>query len=253
MVAKVKRMHLPLIGEGFAYVDSGTPYTVDTTPRFAPGTQMKIGNKTFVYAIAAGAIIPDIGAKQSLRQKIANCAVQANYAAGVTTITITSASTCTADELAGGEIVIFPAAGNLAFHRGIVSNTAMTATATLTIVLDSPTPCAITVGASAEAIASPYSAVTQTSNEWTPVMGMPTVPATTGQGLWLQVTGMSWCAPAPEVGAAANCIDVTFGGDAALRTRRQLLPGEQRAGMILATATSGNTQGAPFIMLSIDH
>lgn len=194
-----------------------------------------------------------MGAKQSLTQKIASCAVQAAYAAGVKTITITSATTCTEDELVGGEVIIFTAAGNQTFHRGIVHNTAMTATATLTLELDSPIPVAITTGATAEVISSPYSAVTQTSNEWQPVMGMPTVVATTGNGLWLQVTGISWCAPEAQVGTEANALEVCFGGDGALRTRDAGTPGQQRAGMIIATAHGANSQGAPFVMLNIDH
>ena len=233
--------------------DFSFDFKADATAMYPIGTVMRVGKKEFVYAKAAGTLLTYTGVKNSLRQKIDNCAVQANYAAGVKTITITSARSCTLDELIGGEVVIFVSA-NESFTRGIVGNSAMTATATLTLYLDHPTPVAITTAMTAEAMASPYSAVVSNGNtDWTPVMGMPMVAATTGQFLWLQVSGPTWLAPEAQVGANANELELCFAGDGSLRARDTSNVGLQRAGILLATAQSGNTQGAPFIMLNIDH
>jgi len=257
MVAKMHRMHLPKVGEGVLYIPGGVPYeavpVAEALTRYAIGSYMRLGNKGFVYAIAGNSLSTDLGAKNSLSQKIGNVAIQADYLAGVKVITLTSNVSVEKDELAGGEVIVFPTGGAKTFTRGIVSHPAMTATATLTLTLDSPIPVDITTDGSAECIASPYSSVKSESNEWTPVMGMPTYPATVGQGVWLQVSGPSWCAPESEVGAAVNDMEVCFAGDGALKRRDTDRLGEQRAGVVICPNPTGNGQGSPFIMLNIDH
>ena len=231
-------------------------FKADDTAKYPIGTIMRVGKKEFIYAKAAGTLKTYTGVKNSLKQKVDNCAVQANYAAGVKKITITSAISCTLDELVGGEVVVFVSATE-SFTRGIVGNSAMTATDTLTLYLDHPTPIAITTAMTAEAIASPYSAVVTLTGsgitEFTPVMGVPMVAATTGQFVWLQVSGLMWLAPEAQVGTEANAMELCFGGDGAIRTRDSGTPGQQRAGIIVSTSHAGGTQGAPFIMLNIDH
>lgn len=253
MTAKMHRVHIAKVGESFVFQNGGTPYEVDAVAKSdLIGAYARFGNKGFVYARAGGTLQTYIGAKNSLSQKIGNSAIQANYAAGVSTITLTSAVSCTLDELKGGEVVVFVSTYE-AFTRGIVGNPAMTATATLTLYLDSPIPVAITTSMTAEVMKNPYYAVTSTSDEWKPVMGMPAVAATIGQGVWLQVSGPSWVAPESEVGGNANYLEMCFGGDGALRRRDSGTPGEQRAGMLITTAVGANSQGAPFVMLNIDH
>lgn len=253
MVAKIHRMHLPKVGEGIAQVPGGTPYEVDTVQQFELGTYMRLGNKGFVYARAGGSLIPDQGAKQANSQKIGNRSIAADADIGTLVITFSCNVSLSKDELAGGEIIVFPA-GNKAFTRRIASHPAVTATADLEITVESPIPVALTDAAgSVECILDPYYGVTQDSNEWTPVLGMPVIGASNGEFLWLQVEGISWCAPEAEVGNAANDMEVCFGGDGALRRRDNGALGQQRAGMVIAPNTSGNGQGAPFIMLNIDH
>jgi len=253
MTAKMHRMHLPKVGEGVLHIPGGTPYEVDTVKQFELGTFVKFGNKGFVYAKAGGTLVPDVGAKQPNSQKIGNRAIAADADAGDLKISFSSNVSLTLDLLKGGEVVVFPT-GNKAFTRRIIGNTAMTATADCELTLDSLIPVALTDAAgSMEIILDPYDGVTQDSNEWTPVLGMPVIEASDGEFLWLQVTGISWCAPEAEVGAAVNSLEVCFGGDGALRLRDSGCLGEQRAGMVIAPNTTGNGQGAPFIMLNIDH
>ena len=254
MVAKMHRMHLPKVGEGVIYLPGGVPYEPDDDPLYPAGAFMRLGVKEFIYAIAGNSLIPDVGAKQANNQKIGNVAIAVKALAGATELKITSDVSCTEDELVGGEVVVFPGPSNKAFTRGIIGNDTMTATATLTLQLDSPIPVEVVVsGSSAEVMLSPYNGVKQENNEWRPVMGMPTCIATVGQGLWLQVSGPSWCAPEGEVGAAVNDMEVCFGGNGALKRRDTDALGEQRAGMVIAPNKAGNGQGAPFIMLNIDH
>ncbi|GAI86657.1 unnamed protein product, partial [marine sediment metagenome] len=235
-------------------------FQVSDVKRYPLGKYLRIGNKGFVYAKAGGALIPDMGAKQSHNQKFVRSNIAAAVPAGATTITVTIDfaghpervdSPIILNELAGGQLLVFPA-GNQAFIRTIVSNSALVAGGILTIVLDAPVPCAVGL-VWCGAIINPYDGVDQVSNEWTPVMGMPMIPATAGQYLWLQVEGISWCSPEAAVGAAVNCLEVCFGGDGALKLRNVAIPAEQRAGMVIAPNPDGDGVGSPFIMLNIDH
>lgn len=253
MTAKMHRVHMPKVGEGIIYVPGGTPYEVDDYEKYTLGSYMRLGNKGFVYVEAGGTLVPDVGAKQANNQKIGNRAIAADADIGTLVITFSSNVSLSANQLKGGEIIVFPT-GNKAFTRRIVSHPAVTATADLEVTVDSPIPVALTDEAgSVECILDPYKGVTQDSNEWTPVLGMPVMEAEDGEFLWLQVEGISWCAPEAAVGAAVNALEVCFGGDGALQLRDSNNLGNQRAGMVVAPNTAGSGQGAPFIMLNIDH
>jgi len=229
-------------------------YQVSDVKQYALGKYIRVGKKGFIYAKAGGTVVPDIGAKQGHNQKMGMYSTAAPLAAGDTlvTITITAPLDIDLNELAGGQLVVFPG-GDQTFMRTIVSHNAIVTSGTLSVVVDAPVPCAVAAGKGCEAIINPYDGVVNESNEWTPVMGMPTKTATVGQFVWLQVEGPSWCAPEAEVGAAANYLEVCFGGNGALMRRDDAAPGQQRAGMVIAPNTTGDGQGAPFIMLNIDH
>lgn len=255
MVAKMHRVHLPNVGEGVLYIPGGVPYEVvpvaEALTKYVPGSFVRVGNKEFIYATAGNTLDPHLGAKNTLAQKVGNSAIQDDYDAGVTTITLTVTAEIEEDELVGGEVVVFVSAAP--FTRGIVSNTAVTGTATLTLVLDSPTPIAITTSDTGECMANPYVGVIETNDEWAPVMGMPTVVATEGQGLWLQVSGPIWAAPSPPggsgIGGAIDALDVVFNSDGSFNVRDT--SNKQHAGCIRAKGQSG--QGAPFVTLQIAH
>jgi len=231
-------------------------FQVSDVKRYPLGKYIRIGNKGFVYARAGGALVPNLGAKQSHNQKFIESNIAAAVLEGATTVTVTITAGATVDspiilnELAGGQLVVFAAGGT--FIRGIVSNTALVAGGILTIVLDAPVPVAVGL-VWCEAIINPYYAVDNVSNEWTPVMGMPMINATVGQFVWLQVEGPSVVAGEAAIGAAANTLEVCFGGDGALKLRNVAIPAEQRAGVVIAPNPAGTGRGTPFIMLNIDH
>ena len=268
MTAKMHRLHLPKIGEGVIHIPGGVPFEANDAPLPYPaGSYMRLGNKEFIYAIAGNTLNPDMGALNELRQIVAYNDIARSYDAGVTEIIVDVAGTdgnlgdgdIAADELVGGEIVFFMHSENC-FTRGIVSNTAVDGGGEMTLVLDSPTPVAITENThDMEIMANPYSSVTHSGgNDWAMVMGMPTVAAIVGQGLWLQVSGPSWVAPQDAVGAAAGVLEAIFRNDGSLEVRTadgvsdDKLNG-QHAGVIICTSRAGGSQGAPFIMLQIAH
>jgi len=266
MTAKMHRMHLPKVGEGVIHVPGGVPYEADAIPQYPAGSYMRLGNKGFVYAIAGNTLNPDLGAKNSLIQKVTQVALAASSLLGATSISLTIASGTEIgeDELKGGEVVVFPHNEN-SFTRGIVSNNhiATGIGGTLVLVLDSPIPVAVDITADhAECMASPYSAVIRGNDGTQPVMGIPTVPAKVGQGLWLQVSGPTWAAPQSLVGVGRNTglvfrhdgslepITITDGGDLTVPDVNN--DTTQYAGFVISEA-AGGTQAAPFVMLQIAH
>ena len=256
MVAKMHRMHLPGVGEGVLHVGSGSPYVVDDDPQYGVGDYVRFGRKAFVYAkVGTKGVVPDMGAKTSYLQKIGNVAVQAIALINATEIAITSNVDCTEDELVGGEVVVFTGGEEKAFTRTIIGNDAVVSQPkTLTLQLDSPIPVALDTGDTAEVIRNPYASVENTAQEWGMVMGMPVMVAASGKYVFLQVEGVSWCAPAGSVGDGINEQMVVFAGDGSLRVPATGgWESAQLAGVVICGNVAGNGQGAPFIMLQIAH
>ena len=260
MTAKMHRLHLPKVGEGVIYIPSGMPFEPDDTPLYPAGSYMRLGNKEFIYAIAGGNLIPDVGAMNSYKQKVvrAHCAVE--VAAGSMVVGITPDSDSglawtegvAENELKGGEFIAYPGDNNT-FIRGIVSNTVIPAgSGTIYITLDSPTPVIIAADKWCECIRNPYGAVKENQGAWAMVMGMPTVVATVGQGLWLQVSGPSWAAPAADLGSEANNQEAVFVGNGSVALRSTAGNEDcQHAGVCIALAAA--ERGSMFLMLQIAH
>jgi len=259
MVAKMHRVHLPNVGEGVLHIPGGVPYeavpVAVALTRYAPGSFVRMGNKEFVYAIAGNTLKTDRGAKNCAAQLVGFSATTVKIEKGDLTVSMTVDEAIDEDYLKGGEIVVF-GPDNTAFTRGIVSHPAveLNGTGTLVVTMDSPAPKEVAIGQHAECMASPYSAVKEANDEWAPVMGIPTVEATVGQGVWLQVSGPSWCSPvmgAAGPGGAIDLLEVVFNSDGSFAAEGTTKPARQHAGCI--RATGGSTQGAPFVTLQIAH
>lgn len=257
MVAKMHRTHLPKVGEGVIYLPSGMPFEADDTPLYPAGAYMRLGNKEFIYAIAGDTLNTDLGAMNSRSQAFVEQDCAEEVAAGVTEFKVTIAAThnFAKDVLAGGQFIAFPGSENT-FRRGIVSSSLIETSGELTLVLDSPTPCITPAGKWCEAIYNPYNLVKNNQGDWAMVMGMPTVPATVGQGLWLQVSGPNWAAPvygASGPGGAVKVLECVFVGNGSIAVRGAGADKDrQLAGVVIATK-SGGGQASPFIMLQIAH
>ena len=262
MVAKMHRMHLPEIGEGVIYVPGGVPFEADGDKLYPYGSFMRLGNKEFVYAKAGGTLNTDLGAKCALRQSVAYATVAASALIHATSVVIDvggadgdGSGNIAVDELEGGEIVFFPHSQN-SFTRGITSNTVVSGGGEMTVGLDSPIPVALTVDVDhGECMASPYSDVQTLTDTKSSVMGMPTVAATVGQYLWLQVSGLTWVAPQGAVSTGNNDRQVVFRHDGSIDQHDNSdanVKFGQHAGVIAQNAR-GDGQGAAFIFLQIAH
>ncbi len=239
--------------------------TVSQVQNYRCGARMQLGAKVYHYGMANGILVVQMGAKVENEQEVSQQIIGANAPAGSNVISITLANTdgpafdglLPANYLEGGHVYVFGALGD--FNRGILSNTAIivnAGTATCLVTLDAPTPVAITVADNAEAIASVYRSLvpfggTHIGNTWMTVAGIPTMATVAGDWTWLQTWGPCFVAPAPEVGDAAEDLQVYFGGDGAARDFAGATGDNQTVGHILKTAIGGG-QGLPFICLEID-
>lgn len=265
MVATMHRVHFPNVGEGIIYKPGGVPYTYDDEKQFPYGSYMRLGDKGFVYANALSLLDTSFGAWFSEAQKMGYMVTAADIAAGATTVTITVTATqnIALDELAGGHLVLFANTINV-MVRGIISNTAIVTSGTMTVVIESPVTQAISAGAGVEAMHSPYSNVINTAGgdngdpqggHFNMVLGMPTYPLAAGKKGWLQVEGPHWIVPDVLVGADSGDIEVVFGSNGSISVRNTTTKlHAQHAGFIMAAAAGGGGgQGAPFVCLDIAH
>lgn len=260
MTAKMHRVHIAEVGEGVVHIPGGVPFEASDVEEFPIGSYMRLGNKEFIYAKAGGTLNTDLGAKCIARQAVAYNNVARAYAAGVTEVIVDVAATdgdgsgnIAVDALVGGEILFFPHDEN-SFTRGIISNTVVSGGDEMTVGLDSPTPVALTEDTDdMELMASPYYSVQSSTDGRATVMGIPTVAATIGQYLWLQVSGPNWIAPQSGVGEADLDFECVFRHDGSVELQNSTTKlHQQHAGCVVAQAI-GNGQGAPFLMLHIAH
>ena len=247
-------------------------YIASNSKNYEIGARLRLGSRTYHYAMAGGTLNPNMGAKIKNPQDVSQEDIGAEADAGVSTITLTLDNTdgptynglLPANYLKGGILVVFAALGT--FIRGITGNSAVTVnagTATFTVTLDAPTPVAITTSDKAEAMASPYANVvaatdTKLGTGFAATIGVPTVAATVGQYCWLQTWGPCWVSPHANVGVADTDKAVYFVGDGSFGHGNEDNPGAikqglaaQYAGFVLANDKGGG-QGAPFVMLMID-
>lgn len=236
-------------------------YELSDVQKYVVGSRLVVDMRVFYYSRAGGALVPDVGAKNALAQHVAY-AVLADAPVGSTVLVITVGAAdgvlgngaISANELAGGYMAIFPAAGNKAITRRIVSNSAVGAGGgAMTVVVDKPLPVALTAVSHGECMANPYANVQTLNSDTTSVVGIPTVAATLGQYLWLQTWGPIWIAPQAGVSVGSNNREVVFRHDGSIDVHDPADPNVakgQHAGFVLANAAGGG-QGAPFIMLQI--
>jgi hypothetical protein len=265
MVAKLKRVHIPGMGESMLPQGSGYPFAAAydaLPPGFEIGDIIRLGKKTFVLAKAGGALTTTgLAVKNGLFQGVAFADVAVAAAIYATAVTLTTAATDGAagtgliavDEFKGGEIVFFSAGVDTPQRRGIVGNTARVATGSLpvTFTLDSPLTIALTTSDHGEAMQSPWSYVVHDTEIGHPVVGVPTVTATSGQYLWLQTSGLTFVSPQAGVGIA-GALGCYWRHDGSIDTYANIgaYVSTQYAGFVVAESST-HTQGAPFFMLCL--
>jgi len=235
----------------------------DTVQKYPIGSKYIEGDRVYRYAKAGGAINrTDLGVKNGLPQGIAQREVLA-AAIGATSVTITTVSpdgaaetgTLVKDEFAGGYLLLFTVGGVAPFDKQmrLITGNAAGAAGNIVFTFDRGLEIALVAGTSkAEAIASPYKHVVLDSAIHHPVIGVPTVLATSGQFLWIQTWGVCWLSCQAGVGVAGN-IGLAFRHDGSLSEALTAVSGtvtNQYAGYCMA-GNIGATQAAPFFMLQI--
>jgi hypothetical protein len=235
-------------------------HQVDTIQRYPIGFKYPISSpldlRAFRYGEAGGTLNPDFGAKYVLPQHVNFAAIAAIAAAGEKLVSITVAVTdgvngdgnIAANELAGGYIVIYTHLAST-MNRMIVANTATVGGGLMVVTIDKPLSAPLTVAMHAECMGNPYVKV-QTGHGQNPVMGMPTMPATIGQFLWLQTWGPLWVNPQGHERAG---YEVVFREDGSIDYHDPTdvtTKYDQHAGFVLPNLTGGG-EGAPFIFLQI--
>ena len=265
MTAKLKRIHIPNVGECIMSQGSGYPYAAASLicpSGFEVGDEIKIGKKAFTLGKSGGAMTSTaLGAKNGLFQGIAYASVAAAAAAGATAVILTTAATDGAagtgliaeNAFKGGEIVLFTAGSDIPQRRGITGNTSRVATGSLpvTFYLDSPLQSALTTSDHGEAMQSPYSYLVQNTNIAHPVMGVPCVPVSAADMyFWLQTKGICFVSPQANVGVAGAGIAAYWRHDGSVDTYANIgtYVSTQLAGYVMAESATA-TQGAPFISL----
>lgn len=263
MTAKFQRFFKPGVADATLQFDEGTPYEVDTVARFPIGTRLCTGDRSFYYAYANGTCNPGVLAYKA--KKTNTCAVaptQATAAAqaaayagetlasGVvgsryirvtidTEIGILTTGVLSANEMAGGYIVINNNGVSATQMRRIVSHPALTSTGgALTLKVDAPLSVAcVAASDTIEFMENPFYCVKadNAGGQYVAYIGAPTVVAASGQFLWLQTWGPCWLASNSATCDSALDRDIYVVGDGSVRSGADVTVenGTQRVGYAL--------------------
>jgi len=239
-------------------------YVVSDVQNYLLGSRRVVDERVFRYAKAGNALNCGLGAHIGYPQDVAFAAVTVDIAAiGSYTLEVTVAATdgrlgtgeIALDELAGGFIIIFPDGMGETMNRKVVGNTAVAAPGgAMTVTVDRFLNINLTPAPHAELIGCPWYAVMEGNYDRQMIMGMPAVPATVGQFLWLQTWGPCWVTPDGLAGVGIDNSQVMFRGNGSI-AEFDGAPAPpvgqcQLAGTVM-TPSSAGVQGAPFIWLQI--
>jgi len=271
------RLYVPGLGGAEASVGAGTPYGVDTTPKYPIGTIIRRGFKTFVYCYAGGVCTTGVGVYKS--KKTNACAVApvqktaasmaADYpgetlAAGAkgsryVTITIDAVighlvtGVLWANELAGGDIVISNTTQPQ--QRTIVSHPALAAAGALTVKLDAPLSRACVAATTYIENMDNIFAYVKADNAGGPYvsfLGVPTDVAASGEWFWMQTYGPCWMTSNSNTCDSALDRTLVFVGNGTVVSSNDIIveDGFQIAGFALDSSSVG-ASNAPMVFLTI--
>ncbi len=243
-------------------------YTKETTQRYVWGTRgITWDGKVFKYSRSKDTMKPSYGAVNSATIDISDF-LHTNHTKTIqigdrsVLFRVTSGETFNAgaiaeDELAGAQYVVGHGVSAAATEqRTVIGNDAIAATTTgdIKIYVDAPFAVKHTTGFN-ELPLNPYGYLTHTDPGIASVMGLPLVPATTGQNLWIQTWGLIFIVPGgadATPGDEQDDREVVFVGDHTVNgaNTATLENGYQHAGFITDSTESG-TGTMPMVMLQI--
>lgn len=273
MSKKLQYAHDPILDFAHPLDFSGANqlgmYARETVQRYVCGTRLLTWDgRVFKYAKASGTLQCDYWCKHSRNEHIEYETIGQSQVAGDKSIILTVSAgsvgpgadgIITEDDCAGGHISVFMAGLGDSQNRGVIGNTSLLAGGTkITLYVDAPFDRLFTAGTDhAEVLGNPYIDVVDVqaaADAYASAAGLPNVPATTGQFLFIQTWGIRWMSPtASATGGASGERSLYFdtnGGLSELTYSSSTLLNRQRAGYLVDKTTSG-TDGAPFAMLQI--
>ena len=227
------------------------PYATESTQRYVYGTRFLDEDGSVFKYCNAGAAITNTQLAVHVTATAAVAVIEVFSAAaaiGSRTLLINEASVAE-DQLAGGYINIFPAAGS-AMVRKIIANTTSDASGYVTLTLNFPIDIALTTSDNHETWASPYASVSQANTSGTlAFLGVPNVAAASSGKLWIKTWGPIFIAPQSGVGAA-YVQEGFFRHYGSIDVRANIGTNvlDQRAGHCLVGSASGD---GPLFMLQV--
>ncbi len=243
-------------------------YTKETTQRYVWGTRgITWDGKVFKYARSKDTMKPSYGVVNSATIDISDM-LDTNHTTTIqigdrsVLFTVTSGATfdggaIAEDELAGAQYIVGHGTSAAATEqRTVIGNDAIAASTTGTIKIYVDAPFAVQHAAGFNELPlNPYGYLTHTDPGIASVMGLPLVPATTGQNLWIQTWGLIFIVPGGADSTPGDSQDhrtVVFVGDHTVNGVDviTLENGYQVAGFITDSTESGSGT-MPMVMLQI--
>jgi hypothetical protein len=258
-----------------------TTVAADTVQQYPLGTRFVSGDRVYRYAKANGTCYPQFGAfknkksntvavaptqktaaEQALAypgETLASGAAGSYYVAVTidTEIGVLTTGVLTANELAGGYIVIGNGSAQSPQFRLIVSHPALATTGgTLVVKVDMPLTAACTAAVTTlELIESPFYNVAADGaggGEYVSFIGVPACTASSGQYVWIQTYGPVWLTSNSNTCDSAMDRTIVFVGNGSVVSSNDVTveSGFQIAGYALDASGSG-ASNAPFVFLTL--
>jgi len=254
--------------------------TVDTVQKYPLGTLFVSGLRRYYYCFAGGTCYPQLGAYKAKKSNTVAVAptqktaaeMAASYpgetlASGVdgskyiavtidTEIGHLTTGVLSANELAGGFIVVGNGSGQAPQMFQIVSHPALATTGgTLVVELDMKLGSSITAATTTlELIENPFYhiAADGSGGDYVSYFGIPAIGATDGQWLWVQTWGPCWITSDGNTCDSAGDRTLVFVGNGSIKSSNDITveSGIQVAGWAMDMSGS-SASNAPFIFLTL--
>jgi hypothetical protein len=235
------------------------------TQLYPLGTKFVCGDRVYRYALASGTCYSQMGAyKNKKTNTVAVAPTQATGAgtAGSYTVSVTidteigvlTTGVLSANELAGGYIVIGNGSGQSPQMRYIVSHPKLTtAGGTLTLTLDMPLVAAVTAATTTiELMECPFYnlAADGSGGDYVTYIGVPAVGTTSGHYFWLQTQGPCWITSNSNTCDSAGDRTIVWVGNGSVVSSNDITveSGIGIAGVAL-DASGSAASNAPFVWL----
>jgi hypothetical protein len=260
-------------GQDISNLTIPTSWAVDTVQKYPLGTRFVNGDRSYRYCYASGTCYPQMGAyKPKATNTVAVAPTQATAtqadgtiagAVGSHYVSVTidseigvlTTGVLSANELAGGYVVIGNGSGQAPHMGYIVSHPALAAAGTLTIEIDMPLATVVTAATTTiELMECPFYCVKAdgSGGDYVTYIGIPAVGATSGQYLWVQTWGVCWITSNSATCDSARDRTIVFVGNGSVESSNDetLESGFQMAGIALDQSSSGSAN-APMVYLQI--